>query len=123
MSDEPRIELNNSSTSQGGGPWKWSVWIDGDGEQLDQIDRVEYVPAPDVSATGAHGDRPQHELQAGESGWGEFMVHAKAVTKQGETLRLNHWLKLSDQGHRGFDECLDGSGVSGLQQGGLSSGG
>jgi hypothetical protein len=98
MSDQPRIKMNNSSTSQGGDRWKWSVWIDGDGEQLDQIDRVEYVlhptfPQPVRTVSDRHTN-----FRLDSQGWGEFMVHAKAVTKNGETLPLNHWLKLSDEG-------------------------
>jgi hypothetical protein len=98
MSDQTRIKMNNSSTSQGGDRWKWSVWIDGDGEQLDQIDRVEYVlhptfPQPVRTVSDRHTN-----FRLDSQGWGEFMVHAKAVTKNGETLPLNHWLKLSDEG-------------------------
>lgn len=98
MSDQPRIKMNNSSTSQGGGPWKWSVWIDGDGEQLDQIDRVEYVLHPTFPQPVRTVIDRNTNFRLESQGWGEFMVHAKAVTKRGETLRLNHWLKLSDQG-------------------------
>ena len=98
MNDRPRIKVSNSSTSQGGGRWKWSLWIDGDREQLDQIDHVEYVLHPTFPQPVRTVSDRSTNFKLESRGWGEFMVHAKAVTKQGETFRLNHWLKLSDQG-------------------------
>jgi hypothetical protein len=98
MNDQLRIKMNNSSASQGSGRCEWSVWIDGDQEQLNQIDRVEYVLHPTLPQPLRTVRDRSTNFKLESRGWGEFMVHAKAITKEGETLRLNHWLKLSDRG-------------------------
>jgi hypothetical protein len=30
-------------------------------------------------------------------GWGEFLIHVRAVTKQGNVFRFDHWLRLEDR--------------------------
>jgi hypothetical protein len=40
-------------------------------------------------------------------GWGEFMVHANIATNAGEIQRLDHWLKLTDEGRSAGMHVVD----------------
>jgi transcription initiation factor IIF auxiliary subunit len=74
--------------------WKWSVWIEGSGQELDEIDHVVYTlhrSFPDPVRTVA--DRgSQFRLSA--SGWGVFRIYGKVVKKDGEQALLHHDLVL-----------------------------
>lgn len=74
--------------------WNWSVWIEGEPEELDAINYVQYTlhhtfPKPVRRVS----DRTtQFRLQTG--GWGTFTIYAKAVRKDGVEIALQHELQL-----------------------------
>jgi hypothetical protein len=101
MIDNTQIKIKNSSTWRGKDRWSWSLWIEGESQYLDEIDRVEYVLHPTFPEPVRVVRDRASSFQLESKGWGEFMVHAKVITKQGQTIGLNHWLKLSDREKRG----------------------
>src|SRR5882724_9919224 len=104
MNDNTQIKIKNSSTWQGRDRWSWSLWIEAEPEDLDKIDHVEYVLHPTfVQPIRVVRDRASN-FKLDSKGWGEFMVHAKVVTKDGKTIRLNHWLTLSDRAKPGEEQ-------------------
>jgi hypothetical protein len=95
MDDDLQLRLKNSSVWQGKDRWKWSVWVDGKQESIEQVDRVEYILHPTFPDPVRLVTDRASNFKLNSKGWGEFMIHANVVTKTGRTLRLNHWLKLS----------------------------
>ena len=74
--------------------WNWSAWIEGDEDELDQIDHVVYIlhrTFPNSVRTVS--DRTtKFRLKTG--GWGAFTLIADVVSKKGTTTRLTHELVL-----------------------------
>ena len=73
--------------------WKWSLWIDGSTEDLDQVASVTYTlhptfPEPIRTVT----DRPS-KFQLRCSGWGIFRIPVNVRLKNGETIELAHQLQ------------------------------
>jgi transcription initiation factor IIF auxiliary subunit len=102
MDDDLQLRLKNSSAWQGKDRWKWSVWVDGKQESIEEIDRVEYILHPTFPDPVRLVTNRASNFKLESKGWGEFMIHANVLTKSGRTLRLNHWLKLS--GGESLDE-------------------
>jgi hypothetical protein len=88
------LEIRQDSTHQGGHWWKWSVWIEGEARELAAVDHVEYT----LHATFPDPVRTVRNRRAGfrleSSGWGEFELYARIVSKDGSVRRLKHWLTL-----------------------------
>jgi len=95
MDDDLQLKLKHSSAWQGKDRWKWSVWVEGKHESIEQIDRVEYILHPTFPNPVRLITNRSSNFKLESKGWGEFMIHANVITKSGRTLRLNHWLKLS----------------------------
>src|SRR5829696_7156569 len=77
------LELKQDSEYKGKDWWKWSVWIDGSEQELDQIRYVEYTlhhtfPRP-VRKIANRSSR----FRLDAHGWGTFTIYAKAVHKDG----------------------------------------
>jgi transcription initiation factor IIF auxiliary subunit len=74
--------------------WEWSVWVEGSGEELDQIDHVTYV----LHKTFPNPVREIHDratkFRLDTAGWGTFTIYAKAVRRDGTEIPLQHELVL-----------------------------
>jgi len=88
------LSMAQKSEYQGDDWWKWSVWIEGDDSQLDEIAHVVYTlhnTFPDPVRTVS--DRSsKFRLDAG--GWGVFRIYVKIVKKDGRHAQLHHDLVL-----------------------------
>ena len=104
MNEDMQVKVRNSSTPQGRDRWSWSLWIEAEPEDLDKIDHVEYVLHPTFpQPIRVVRDRASN-FKLDSKGWGEFMVHAKVVTKDGKTIILNHWLALRGRAKPGDEQ-------------------
>ena len=81
--------------------WRWSVWLDGPDEELDQIDYVEYVLHSTFRNPVKRRTNRADNFRLDASGWGEFMLYAKLYAKDGSVERREHWIKLRDAPTRG----------------------
>ena len=84
-----------SQKYEGDNWWKWSLWIEGANEDLDQIASVTYTlhstfPEPIRTVT----DRAS-KFQLRCSGWGIFLIPVKVHLKNGKTITLAHQLQFS----------------------------
>ena len=75
--------------------WKWSLWIEGSDDDLDQIQSVTYTlhptfPEPIRTVT----DRAS-KFQLRRSGWGIFLIPVQVRLKNGRTVKLEHQLQFS----------------------------
>lgn len=75
--------------------WKWSLWIEGPEEDLDEIQSVTYTlhptfPEPIRTVT----DRAS-KFQLRCSGWGIFLIPIEVRLKNAKAVRLAHQLQFS----------------------------
>jgi transcription initiation factor IIF auxiliary subunit len=75
--------------------WKWSLWIEGTDEDLDQIESVIYslhptFPEPLRTVT----DRAS-KFQLRCAGWGTFIIPIEVRLKDGQALQLEHELQFT----------------------------
>jgi transcription initiation factor IIF auxiliary subunit len=74
--------------------WKWSVWLEGPSNELDEVDHVMYV----LHSTYIKPVREIHDrasnFRLDTSGWGTFTIRAKVVSKAGREEWLKHDLIL-----------------------------
>lgn len=115
MRREEGIHVKNSA-HRSGTRWKWAVWIDGPTEKIDEIDHVEYILHPTFPQPVRTVRERSTNFRLESSGWGEFMIHAKITTKNGQLLDLEHWLRLRET-TVGFSTEFSAKGVkSGLNE-------
>ena len=89
-----KLTVAQDQRYQDGDWWKWSVWIEGTDEALDQIKEVTYRLHPSfINSLQTIGDRTT-KFKLESEGWGVFPIHVKVSLKNGEVLRLQHYLKL-----------------------------
>src|SRR5260370_24118436 len=88
------MRMKQEATNERDNRWKWSVWVDGDSEDLAQIDFVEYTLHPTFSQPVRRVTDRASKFRFASSGWGEFWIRALVGMKDGHTKRLSHWLKL-----------------------------
>ncbi len=74
--------------------WEWSVWLEGDNDELESVEQVDYrlhptFPRPNRTSTSA---RTNFRIKS--FGWGEFQIFANVRFKDGRTETLEHWLRL-----------------------------
>ncbi len=74
--------------------WKWSVWLEGSDEELDQIKSVEYILHPTFPNPVINVSSRENKFRLNASGWGEFMINIHVHRKDGEEIALQHWLQL-----------------------------
>ena len=82
--------------SEGQDWWRWSVWIDADDAELDDVVWVEYRLHPTFTKPILRIADRESRFLLKTSGWGEFMIQARLRLKSSESdLELSHWLELT----------------------------
>ncbi len=74
--------------------WDWSVWIDASAEELDQIKAVTYVLHSSFTKPVRTVTDRSSQFRLETTGWGTFVIHAKAEMSDGRTESLAHELRL-----------------------------
>ena len=88
------VALAQAATYAGSDRWEWSVWLDGPEEELDSIAHVTYVLHSTFhNPVRTIRDRSTN-FRLDTSGWGTFIIHAKAKYKDGREEALQHELVL-----------------------------
>jgi len=75
--------------------WSWSIWIEGDDDELDKIEKVVYqlhrtFPDPVRTIT-----KRKSKFKLSSEGWGVFTIYARVFTHDGAACKLSHDLELS----------------------------
>jgi hypothetical protein len=96
MTEETGLQVRNSAYKNSPGRWNWAVWIEGTKGKLDEIDYVEYTLHPTFPQPVRIVSERSNKFRLDCRGWGEFTIHAKITKKDGQVLRLDHWLILRD---------------------------
>ena len=75
--------------------WKWSLWIEGSEEDLDEIRSVTYTLHPTFPETISTVTDRASKFQLRCSGWGIFLIPVEVRLKNGKSVRLAHQLQFS----------------------------
>jgi YEATS family/TIR domain len=89
------IQIAQSSTPAGKDHWKWSVWLDASGAELDAIDHVVYTLHPTFAEPVRRVSDRASAFRLDSGGWGEFSIHAGVHHRDGHVEKVEHWLTLS----------------------------
>jgi transcription initiation factor IIF auxiliary subunit len=74
--------------------WKWSVWLEGAPEELDDVNRVVYILDPTFHNPVREVEDRTTKFRLDTAGWGTFTIRAKAVHRDGRETPLKHDLVL-----------------------------
>ena len=84
--------------------WKWSLWIEGTDDDLDQIASVTYTLHPTFPEPIRTVKDRASKFQLRCSGWGIFLIPVEVRLKNGRTINLKHQLQFSvPRGVKGED--------------------
>jgi hypothetical protein len=89
-----RISIKQKATSEKDNWWRWSVWIEGDSAALNRIEYVEYTLHPSFPQPVRRIDDRSSKFRLDSEGWGEFLIRAQVVHKDGSKKSLKRWLEL-----------------------------
>lgn len=92
MPGELRIE--QFEKYEGDDWWTWAVWVEGDAAALDQIDYVEWTLHPTFPEPIRMVRDRASKFRLETGGWGVFQITARAQLKDGQLVRLRHYLEL-----------------------------
>src|ERR1700745_1211223 len=74
--------------------WEWSVWVEGEDAELDQVESVTYVLHPTFQRPVRTISARENGFRLDSAGWGTFPIHARVLTKSGDTQHLQHELEV-----------------------------
>jgi hypothetical protein len=91
------IRIKQESAHSSTGWWNWSVWLNGNKDELDRVKHVVYTLHPTFidPVQTVKSRRTNFKLSA--SGWGEFQIHIEIVGRDGKVSKRQHWLRLEDK--------------------------
>jgi transcription initiation factor IIF auxiliary subunit len=94
-----RVRTHNVAMQVRPGLWEWTVFIEGDEEQLSHVQCVEYTlhptfPQPVRRICERGSGKQAFPLSA--SGWGTFQIAVRIMTKDGQICELKHDLCFED---------------------------
>ena len=89
-----KLSLKQHAAYKGNNWWEWSVWVEGEKEDLKRIEFVEYTLHPTFPDPVRRVINIGSKFRLNASGWGGFTIRALVVTKSGEKKTLRHNLQL-----------------------------
>ncbi len=88
------LSIEQDARYAGKDRWTWSVWVEGNPSQLDDIDRVVYILHPTFHNPVREVEDRNSKFRLDTSSWGTFTIRAKAIHRDGSETSLRHDLKL-----------------------------
>jgi transcription initiation factor IIF auxiliary subunit len=84
------LKIQQDYRYKGNHYWKWTAWIEGADEDLDQIDHVVYMLDPTfLNPVRSIKDRAS-KFRLKSAGWGNFRLGARVFFKDGKNTLLTH---------------------------------
>ncbi len=77
--------------------WRWSVWLVGPNEILDQVRHVVYLLHPTFKEPVRPVSDRSTAFRLTSAGWGDFTIRARVFFESGEETLLTHRLRLHDE--------------------------
>ncbi len=88
------LKIKQEATYSGSDWWRWSVWLDGPAEELNQVDHVVYTLHPTFPSPVRKVADRESCFRIESAGWGEFEIYIDICLKNGRIRRRRHWLRL-----------------------------
>jgi hypothetical protein len=88
------VTVNQNTIYKGNDWWQWSVWIEGDDRELDQLEYVVYTLHPSFPQPIQKISNRSTKFRLSASGWGSFMIFIEIKYKDQRIEKTEHWLKL-----------------------------
>jgi transcription initiation factor IIF auxiliary subunit len=88
------LSMQQSEHYLGNGRWKWSIWLGGTSEELDNVDHVMYILDPTFHNPVRTVNDRSSNFRLEDATWGAFKLYAKVSHKDGRELDLEHDLVL-----------------------------
>lgn len=82
--------------------WRWWVWLDGERDELDRVEAVEYHLHPTFPDPIRRVTDKESRFRLEAQGWGVFQLKALAILNDGSVEQLVHMLELRYP--EGYDE-------------------
>lgn len=82
-------------TYQGNNYWRWSVWIEADAGEMENVEEVTWFLHHTFPQPVIHSTDRAHGFILKTAGWGMFQLRAELRLADGPPVSLNHWLELS----------------------------
>ena len=89
------LAVAQSQKYQGDNWWKWSLWIEGCDDDLEQIKSVTYTLHPSFPQPIRTVTDRASKFQLRCSGWGIFLIPVEVRLKNGQAINLHHQLQFS----------------------------
>jgi hypothetical protein len=77
--------------------WKWSVWLEGPGDELDAIQSVTYQLHSSFKNPIREISNRQSGFRLDGSGWGQFMIFMTLLHRDGSEEKRQHWLRFGPE--------------------------
>ncbi|TMQ23817.1 MAG: hypothetical protein E6J90_09620 [Deltaproteobacteria bacterium] len=74
--------------------WRWSVWLEGGGDELDRVSDVTYLLHPTFPEPVRVVSDRSSAFRLDSAGWGEFMIRADVRMGDGTVRTIHHELEL-----------------------------
>jgi len=87
--------IKQEASYQGNNRWKWGVWIEAPGPELDRVAAVTYGLHPTFPQPIRFVTDRARNFRLDSSGWGEFKIDVTIETQSGKRTHQHHWLTLS----------------------------
>jgi transcription initiation factor IIF auxiliary subunit len=88
------LSIQQAQEYMGNDRWRWSVWLDGEPQDLDLVDHVVYILHPTFHHPVREVCDRSTNFRLETSSWGAFTIHAKAMLRDGREVTLDHDLVL-----------------------------
>jgi transcription initiation factor IIF auxiliary subunit len=75
--------------------WEWSLWIEGDENDLNKVDYVIYRLHPTFRPSVINIADRATKFRLSTEGWGVFRIHVKVCLKNRDEVELKHDLMLT----------------------------
>ncbi len=99
------MQIQQSSEQVKSDKWRWSIWLSGDEEELEQVERVVYHLHPTFAKPVVERTDRATGFRLDATGWGTFTVKVEVFRKnQSEPEYLKHRLRF-DRAVRGVFIC------------------
>ncbi len=99
------IKTRNTARYMSRNMWEWSVFIEAPQNELDQIERVEYLLHPTFRNNRVVIDTRDNNFKLTRRGWGTFTIKVTLFHTNGQTTELEHPLVFeSTQASSEFDQ-------------------
>jgi len=88
------LSIEQDSSYLGNDRWAWSVHLNGESAELDDIDHVVYILHPTFHNPVREIRDRTTNFRMETKGWGTFTIYAQAIHRDGRETQLQHELAL-----------------------------